>query len=47
MATARNRLEDAVRVLFVSRAPIGASLMIRMFLRMPKVIENVMDLMGR
>jgi len=46
MATARNRLEDAVRVL-VSRAPIGASLMIRMLLRMPKVIENVMDLMGR
>ena len=47
MATARNRLEDAVRVLFISSAPIAARVMIRMLLRMPKMLENVMDLMGR
>ena len=47
MATARNRLEDASRVLFAARSLIGAGVMIRVFLRMTKVIENVMDLMGR
>jgi hypothetical protein len=47
MATARNRLEDTGRVLFAGGPLIGASVMIRMLLRMLKVIENVMDLMGR
>jgi hypothetical protein len=47
MATARNRLEDAGRVLFAGRSLIGAGVMIRIVLGMLKVIENVMNLMRR
>jgi hypothetical protein len=47
MATARNRLEDAGRVLFAGRPLIGAGVMIRILLGMLKVVENVMNLMGR
>lgn len=46
MATARNRPEDAGRVLFAGRLLIGARVMIRILLGMLQVVENVMNLMG-
>jgi hypothetical protein len=45
MATACNSLEYAIRFLFAGRPVIGGVVMIRILLRLPKVVEDVMDLM--
>jgi hypothetical protein len=47
MTTACNRLKDAGRILFAAGPVIGASVMIRILRGMTKLIENMMDLMGR
>jgi len=45
MATACNGLEYAIRFLFAGRPVIGCVVMIRILLSLPKVVEDVMDLM--